>query len=354
MPLAHRRSSLSGARHRAAAQFVDRAKIAPMMRRGFVERRFEIVAEVPRRARLRNPAAPSPHRSVAARDPDPQDAADRRAPWLPPIRRCASRSASSRAAALLLGAFGRIERVARVRRQHRARFGVLARFIGGVFGGAHIGCGGCGFQRRPVEAALRFLKLRARCVSASAEATSRVRSWLDLLRVPFGEFGRQPFERRVRAPTALGQFRCARLCFGQFIGGTRARPLRVRRFRRRIVPTRPSHPRSMPVLAGEVLLGLRDALAQALRILARAALLGIERIALDDKAMQCGRTLALRSGAAAAVRSPLRPARWRHRRAIRAFADRGGCSRQVRPRRRGPALRAPASADNAPAPRPCG
>ncbi len=61
--------------------------------------------------------------------------------------------------------------------------------------------------------------------------------------------------------------------------------------------------------ARDILFGLRDTLAQTLRVFARACFFGIQRIALDDQSMQRRRLLGFGLAQRRQMRCKLRPVR---------------------------------------------
>ena len=234
-----------------------------MMRRGFVERRLQIVAQ--RRGERGFVAGLHLHRIDQRR---PQilafaDAADRRAPWLRRRGAATSRSASSSGPRVLgFGAFGLGKRFARASAAVRAVSASARAAVGGVFGGAHVGRFG-----RVLHGARRDgPALRASCwplVSANARREFARAFLARLARVAIRRVRRSAVPACVRLRRALRSARRRRVS-ASASSSPRAcdAPLRARRLRRRARRARLAGVVVERAFAFDVLLGLGDALAQ--------------------------------------------------------------------------------------------
>ncbi len=260
------------------------------MRRRFVERRLEIVAERGREGRF-----------VAGQNGDRVDQ------WRPQIGAAGTQQVAQclgfrrkplhfalaffeRQARLSIGPFGLLEPRDRfgVRRASGLRAGASA--VGFGLGGAHVRCLGRVRHGR-VEARLRFGQLLCAGVGKGGRHFARTRGAC-LARVPLGEFRCQPFERAFRHGERFVQRSGALFGGRDLLACTRRSGLECFVFLGQASESR----RRVGIefsFARRVLFGLSDALAQRLRSLASACLFGLERLARDDQAVQCGGFLCL-------------------------------------------------------------
>ncbi len=256
-----------------------------MMRRGFVERRFEIVAQR------------GGQRGLIARLHG--DGVDQRREQVLALRAEQIAQRLGFGGETLPFAFGVFEgtagfgfgalrfgqRFARGGGGGAGGFGQRAGAFGGVFGVAHV--------RRlrrslhgAVEARLRFAELHLAALGQSRGEFAAAFG-TGLAGIPVGEFGGQPFERAFGFAERFVEARGQRVGFGQFVGGAGDGGFERFGFRRqraqcglRVVVER--------TVAFDVLLGLADTLAQTLRRFAGAGFFFVELFARDGEAVQRG------------------------------------------------------------------
>ena len=215
---------------------------------------------------------------------------------------------------------------------------------------------GAAAARLPIAASRRDCASESCAVlgSASAQATSRERSVLALRAFHSAGFLRCALERAVGFHQRFveferGCFRASDIGF-RSAGGTLEHARFIIEFRERGFRVGVER-----LLALFVLLGLRDALAQALGGLARALLFGFEGFAFDNEAMKCCGACCLggsRNGGSSAMRLAWMVPALRLR--VRCMLRRRNSSPTVLPVQQQVSVRPLSSADSARALRPCG
>ncbi len=187
-----------------------------------------------------------------------------------------------------LGQFGFVELCARNGERFAGLGDFGARGFRGGLGGANVRCGGRAVHRL-VEFRLCFGQL-LRTGFGQGGGHFEGAFLARFARVPFGEIGIEPFEQALGFVQRVGQFDGAPLRIGEFFFGAGRGGFQCAGFFGER-GERGGGVGLQRLFAGGVLVGLGEALANALRGFAGAGLFGIQRVTLDDEAMQRGGAL---------------------------------------------------------------